>query len=99
MTESDFENEEALAREDNSLILDRIEAAALEASVEGNIASHIRERRAAWTAEELGVLLNLSRKHIYKLAKTGRMPSYRLGGAIRFDPQATADWLEKKATG
>ena len=74
-----------------------ISAAALEGDREGNIVSYIRCRRSAWTADELGELLSLSRKHIYKMAKAGRMPSYRVGGAIRFDPRATADWLEAKA--
>jgi excisionase family DNA binding protein len=60
------------------------------------LTSQIRNRRTAWTAEELAELLALSRKHIYKLAKKGRMPSLRIGGAIRFDPQATANWLEGK---
>lgn len=61
------------------------------------LASLVRRRRAAWTAEELAGVLSLSRKHIYKLAKNGRMPSLRIGGAIRFDPHATAAWLESKA--
>ncbi|WP_089407781.1 helix-turn-helix domain-containing protein [Granulicella rosea] len=70
---------------------------ALEGKQEGNIVSHIRCRRSAWTAENLAELLSLSKKHIYRLAKQGRMPSYRVGGAVRFDPQATADWLEDRA--
>ena len=61
------------------------------------LASLVRRRRTAWTAEELAEVLSLSRKHIYKLAKKGRMPSLRIGGAIRFDPHATATWLESKA--
>jgi excisionase family DNA binding protein len=71
-------------------------------SVEANpdsesLASLVRRRRTAWTAEELAEVLSLSRKHIYKMAKKGRMPSLRIGGAIRFDPHATAAWLESKA--
>jgi excisionase family DNA binding protein len=62
-----------------------------------SLASLVRRRRRAWTAEELAEVLSLSRKHIYKLAKKGRMPSLRIGGAIRFDPHATAAWLESKA--
>ena len=61
------------------------------------LASLVRRRRTAWTAEELAEVLSLSRKHIYKLAKKGRMPSLRIGGAIRFDPHAIASWLESKA--
>jgi excisionase family DNA binding protein len=48
-------------------------------------------------AEELSELLSLSVKHLYRLAKSGRMPNYRIGGAVRFDPQAVADWLEGKS--
>lgn len=62
-----------------------------------SLASLVRRRRSAWTAEELAEVLSLSRKHIYKMAKKGRMPSLRIGGAIRFDPHATAAWLESKA--
>lgn len=62
-----------------------------------SLANLVRRRRTAWTAEELAEVLSLSRKHIYKLAKNGRIPSLRIGGAIRFDPHATAEWLESKA--
>ena len=62
-----------------------------------SLASLVRRRRTAWTAEELAEVLSLSRKHIYKMAKKGRMPSLRIGGAIRFDPHAIAAWLESKA--
>ena len=63
----------------------------------GTLVSLIRGRRGAWTAEELAELLALSKKHLYRLAKAGRIPSYRIGGAVRFDPTSTADWLEGKA--
>lgn len=62
-----------------------------------SLAALVRRRRTAWTAEELAEVLSLSRKHIYKMAKKGRMPSMRIGGAIRFDPHTTAAWLESKA--
>jgi excisionase family DNA binding protein len=62
-----------------------------------SLTSQIRNRRKALTADELADMLSLSRKHIYKLAKAKRMPSLRIGGAIRFDPHATANWLEGKS--
>lgn len=62
-----------------------------------SMAAQIRNRRTALTAEELAELLALSRRHIYKLAKKGRMPSLSIGGAIRFDPDSTANWLEGKS--
>jgi excisionase family DNA binding protein len=75
----------------------RAQADAQLSSDSESLASLVRRRRKAWTAEELAEVLSLSRKHIYKLAKKGRMPSLRIGGAIRFDPHATAAWLESKA--
>jgi excisionase family DNA binding protein len=59
----------------------------------------IRSRRTAWKADELADVLSLSQKHILKLAKEQRIPSYRLGGAVRFDPGAVANWLEEKHVG
>jgi excisionase family DNA binding protein len=57
----------------------------------------VRHRGSLWNADELAGVLDLSRKHIYKLSKSGRIPCIRMGGAIRFDPEATAQWLENRA--
>ena len=66
---------------------------------EGSLITLIRGRRKAWTAEELSEILNLSQKHILKMAKEQRIPSYRLGGSVRFDPASTADWLGARFVG
>jgi len=29
------------------------------------------------------------------MAKAGRMPSFRVGAAVRFDPRAVAEWLRE----
>jgi excisionase family DNA binding protein len=76
------------------MLVGDIEAAALEGDKEGSIISHIRSRRSAWTADELASLFEISSKTIYKMAATGRIPSFRIGGTVRFDPHATAEWLE-----
>ena len=60
------------------------------------IADIIRHKGSALTAEELAAVLSLSRKHVYKLAKKNRIPCFRLGGAIRFCPETTAQWLESR---
>lgn len=57
----------------------------------------VRNSGRLWEADQLSDILAISRKHIYKLAKSGRIPCLRMGGAIRFDPEATAQWLEKRA--
>jgi excisionase family DNA binding protein len=49
--------------------------------------------KRAITAGELAALLAVSPITIYKMAKAGRMPSFRVGTAVRFDPRAVAQWL------
>ena len=57
----------------------------------------IRSKGSFWSADELSEVLCISRKHIYKLAKAGRIPHYRISGSVRFDPEAIAQWLEKRS--
>lgn len=56
----------------------------------------IASKRGAWSAPDLAELLGCSDKHIYELAKSGRMPHLRIDGMIRFDPSATAAWLRER---
>ncbi len=65
----------------------------------GSIVAQIRSRRKAWTAAELAEIIGLSQKHILKMAKAQRIPSYRLGGSVRFDPSSVANWLEGRSVG
>jgi excisionase family DNA binding protein len=44
-------------------------------------------------APELARLLNFPLQRIYKMARDCQIPSFRFGTAVRFDPQAVADWL------
>jgi len=47
----------------------------------------------ALTANELASLLTVSRITIFKQAKAGRIPSFRIGTCVRFDPKMVAQWL------
>jgi excisionase family DNA binding protein len=47
----------------------------------------------ALTAEELAKLLSVSKVTIFKQAAAGRIPSFRVGTCVRFDPRAVAQWL------
>src|SRR6266851_10235829 len=49
----------------------------------------------ALTAEELASMLTVSRITIFKQAKAGRIPSFRIGTCVRFDPKTVAQWLRK----
>jgi excisionase family DNA binding protein len=50
------------------------------------------------TVEYVAHLLGSSPKTLYKMVKSNRLPCYRLGAAIRLDPQITADWLQARST-
>jgi excisionase family DNA binding protein len=47
----------------------------------------------ALTAPELARILNVSKITIFKQAKARRIPSFRIGTCVRFDPRAVANWL------
>ena len=63
------------------------------------IAEHIFKAGHALTASELAEILNVSPAFLYRLAADGKLPSFRLGSAIRFDPAAVAAWLRKESRG
>ena len=49
----------------------------------------------ALTADELASMLTVSRITIFKQAKAGRIPSFRIGTCVRFDPKSVAQWLRE----
>jgi excisionase family DNA binding protein len=55
-----------------------------------------RGTSGALTAKQLAELLNISPKTVFKLAKTGRIPNFRIGTAVRFDAKLVIDWLRKQ---
>jgi excisionase family DNA binding protein len=58
-----------------------------------SLADRIERMGRALTADELAEMLTVSRITIFKLAKTGRIPCFRIGTCVRFDPRAVANWL------
>ena len=59
-----------------------------------SLPERIRRHRSALDAEELAEILDYAVSTVYKMAKKGQIPSYRIGGSVKFDPALTADWLE-----
>jgi excisionase family DNA binding protein len=51
----------------------------------------------ALTAKELAILLSVSPISIYKLARTKRIPSLRIGTSVRFCGKSVAKWLRTQA--
>jgi excisionase family DNA binding protein len=58
-----------------------------------SLADRVEGTDHALTADELARLLTVSRITVFKQAKAGRIPSFRIGTCVRFDPKITADWL------
>jgi excisionase family DNA binding protein len=61
-----------------------------------NLIERLEARSGAMKVAELCELLGVDDKHIYRMAARGSLPSFHVGGAIRFDPQEVAKWLRLK---
>jgi excisionase family DNA binding protein len=53
----------------------------------------LRGKTGALKVPEVAKLLGVTPQHIYKMAASGSIPSFRISGAIRFDPEDVASWL------
>jgi excisionase family DNA binding protein len=60
-----------------------------------SLADRIERMGRALTADELAVMLTVSKITIFKQAKAGRIPSFRVGTCVRFDPRSVAQWLRR----
>jgi len=58
-----------------------------------SLADSIASMGRALTADELAKILAVSKITIFKQAKAGRIPSFRIGTCVRFCPAAVAQWL------
>jgi len=56
----------------------------------------LESKSEALRANDLAALFDVTPQHIYKMAARGAIPSFRVAGAIRFDPQEVARWLIRK---
>jgi excisionase family DNA binding protein len=61
-----------------------------------SLADQIEGIGRALKADELADMLNVSKITIFKHAKAGRIPSFRIGSCVRFDPRAVAHWLRSQ---
>jgi excisionase family DNA binding protein len=50
----------------------------------------------ALTADDLAELLSVSKVSIYKQASEGKIPHFRIGMSLRFDPHSVAGWLRER---
>jgi excisionase family DNA binding protein len=61
-----------------------------------NLADSLDTRTKALTVPEVAELLNISERQVYKLAASNRIPSFKIGGSVRFDPSTFAAWLRQR---
>lgn len=60
------------------------------------LADTIEKSSRALTASELAKFLSVNKLTIYRQAQAGRLPHFRLGTCIRFDPRVIAAWLRDR---
>ncbi len=63
-----------------------------------SLADQIEHSDRALTAADLARVLSVSKITIFKQATAGRIPSFRIGTCVRFDPKITATWLRTQQT-
>ncbi|MGH9762664.1 MAG: helix-turn-helix domain-containing protein [Blastocatellia bacterium] len=56
----------------------------------------LKNRTGALKVADLAELFGVTPQHIYKMAASGRIPSFRVSGSVRFDPGEVAAWLKEK---
>ena len=59
-----------------------------------SIIDQLRSRTSLLTVEETAEILNIHKLTAYRWIDNGKIPSIRVGTAVRVDPAALADHLE-----
>jgi excisionase family DNA binding protein len=60
------------------------------------LADSLDRKTSALTVADVAELLNVSERQVYKLVAEHRIPCFKIGGSIRFDPFGLALWLRMK---
>lgn len=56
----------------------------------------LKSKTGALKVAEVARLFGVTPQHIYKMAARGTIPSFRVSGSVRFDPDEIATWLKEK---
>jgi len=60
------------------------------------VSTHSQPIAAGVNGAEVAKLFGVTPQHIYKMAASGSIPSFRIPGSVRFDPDEVAAWLKEK---
>jgi excisionase family DNA binding protein len=55
--------------------------------------------RPSMEAKDVADILGVDKGSIYKLARSGIIPCFRIGTLVRFDPKKLAEWYDKQCIG
>jgi excisionase family DNA binding protein len=50
-----------------------------------------------WDPKDVMLFLKVSRSWVYQRASTGELPCLRVGGLLRFEPEAVRAWARRKS--
>ena len=56
----------------------------------------LKSRTGALKVAEVAKLFGVTPQPIYKMAASESIPSFRISGSVRFDPDEVAAWLKEK---
>lgn len=62
----------------------------------GGLADCLDGKSRALVVTDIAELLSISERQVYKLVAAHRIPCFKIGGSIRFDPLAISAWLRQK---
>ena len=62
----------------------------------GGLTDCLDGRRRALVVTDIAELLSISERKVYILVAEQRIPCFKIGGSIRFDPSAISAWLRQK---
>ena len=68
-----------------------------EASVPDSISDHLEQLDHCLTVPDLARILSIHKITLYRMAAAGRIPSFKIATAVRFDPRAVAQWVREQA--
>ena len=57
---------------------------------------NLKSRTEALKVADVAKLFGVTPQHIYRMAANGSIPSFRISGSVRFDPDEVAAWLKER---
>lgn len=68
-------------------------------SIQGNnmtVIARLKAKQGLIDAKEAAPLLDINKEVLYRKARAGLVPHFRILGQVKFDPVVLAEWLEER---